>query len=326
MASNDKAITRKVNALTLLGDKFKLYPNCLVVDGEPSKEEYTLALSRLQFIEGSIHWWYGDLCLAYEGQHGVITEIADKSGFDYDTIRQDKYVAERYKTVERSTVLSWRHHYIAAAHEDRLEWLNEAEQNNWSTRDLELAIKESRRQALPLPAGTYDVIYADPPWQYSNTLRQWGPAESHYPTMSIDHLCDLRIPAADDAVLFLWVTNPFLRDAFRVIDAWGFEYKTNLVWVKSELKKPGSGFWVRGRHELLFICSKGSFVPDQTGKSPVGSVLNDPVGDHSSKPQSVYEVIEYLYPNARYLELFARAQRPGWTTWGQEVSHDEPEQ
>ncbi|MFP4642469.1 MAG: MT-A70 family methyltransferase [Chloroflexota bacterium] len=321
-------ITHRDKSLTILGDKFRLYPNSLVVDGEPSKEEYVLAFNRLQFIEGSIHWWYGDLCRAYEGQYGAIAGIADNSGFDTSTIYDDKWVATKYEVSDRSETLSWKHHRIAAPYEDRLEWLKQAEENNWSARDLQLAITKTKRREPPLPEGVYNVIYADPPWEYSNALRQWGPAESHYPTMSIDELCDLAIPAAENAVLFLWVTNPFLRDAFQVIDAWGFQYKTNIVWLKSALKKPGSGFWVRGRHELLFICSKGSFVPDQTGRDPVGSViedpivLNDPVTEHSTKPERVYEIIEYLYPNANYLELFARNTRPNWTAWGLEAGNN----
>ncbi|MFP3975668.1 MAG: MT-A70 family methyltransferase, partial [Dehalococcoidia bacterium] len=229
MANNNKAITIRQEAPTILGDKFRLYPSCLVVDGEPSKEEYAVAFGRLQFIEGSIHWWYGDLCLAYEGQYGAISQIADRSAFDVQTIYDDKWVASRYELSSRDESLSFKHHRIAAPNEDRLEWLNRAKDNNWSARDLELALKKTKRQELALPQDTHDVIYADPPWEYSNALRQWGPAQAHYPTMSIDELCDLKIPAAENAVLFLWVTNPFLRDAFQVIDAWGFEYKTNMV-------------------------------------------------------------------------------------------------
>ncbi|GAH48791.1 unnamed protein product, partial [marine sediment metagenome] len=220
----------------------------------------------------------------------------------------------------------FKHHLIAAPLDGRLDWLKRAEENNWSTRTLELEINKAKRLQLALPEGIYDIIYADPPWQYSNVLPQWGAAETHYRTMSIEELCNIKIPAADNAALFLWVTNPFLRDSFQVIDAWGFEYKTNLVWVKDKLKKPGSGFWIRGRHELLFICGKGSFLPDQTGKHPIGSVieepivLNDPVQEHSKKPESVYELIEYLYPGGRYLELFARNNHKHWTSWGDEIT------
>jgi N6-adenosine-specific RNA methylase IME4 len=171
----------------------------------------------------------------------------------------------------------------------------------------------------PLPEGIFNVIYADPPWRYENILPEWGPAQLHYPTMTLERLCALEIPAASDAVLFLWVTNPFLRSALELVDAWGFEYKTNMVWVKTHLKYPGSGFYIRGRHELLFICTKGSFVPDQTGKEPIGSVIEAPVREHSQKPAVVYDTIEKMYPQGRYLELFARNRRKGWKSWGNEI-------
>jgi N6-adenosine-specific RNA methylase IME4 len=171
----------------------------------------------------------------------------------------------------------------------------------------------------PLPAGIFNVIYADPPWRYENILPEWGPAQLHYPTLTLERLCALEIPATSDAVLFLWVTNPFLRSALELVDAWGFEYKTNMVWVKTHLKYPGSGFYVRGRHELLFICTKGSFVPDQTGKEPIGSVIEAPVGEHSQKPVVVYDIIEKMYPQGQYLELFARNRRKGWKSWGNEI-------
>lgn len=172
-----------------------------------------------------------------------------------------------------------------------------------------------------LPPGQYQVIYADPPWQYDNT-EVHGAADDHYKTLPLGDICNIRVKdiAADDAALFLWVTNPFLRDAFSVVDAWGFEYKTNMVWVKSNLVKPGGGFYVRGRHELLFICTRGNFTPlDKHISPPIGSVLEAPLSTHSRKPEAVYDVIEKLYPKCSYLELFAREAREGWDAWGAET-------
>jgi len=119
--------------------------------------------------------------------------------------------------------------------------------------------------------------------------------------------------------LFLWVTNPMLADAMQVVEAWGFEYKTNIVWVKTDLVKPGSGFYVRGRHELLFICTRGSFLPLVDVAPPIGSVITAPVQEHSRKPDEAYDIIERLYPGCNYLELFARHTRPGWVAWGDEI-------
>ena len=93
---------------------------------------------------------------------------------------------------------------------------------------------------LALPEGKYDTVYIDPPWQYSNSGIS-GAADNHYPTMSIEELCKLEIPSADNATMFVWVTNPILFEALPLIEKWGFEYKTNLVWVKDV---EGQGFYV----------------------------------------------------------------------------------
>lgn len=323
--NTSRALAKPSVALKILGAPFELYPTGLTVIGKPTEEEYSTAFQRLELIEGSIHWWYGDLALSYEGYYGAIAEVAEQTEFDTGTIYNDKYVASRYELSQRCESLSIHHHRIAAPLDDRLEWLKRAEENEWSTRTLELEINKAKRRQLLLPSGVYDVIYADPPWQYSNVLPQWGAAETHYRTMSIEELCNIKIPGADNAVLFLWVTNPFLRDAFQVLDAWNFTYKTNMVWVKTGLKRPGSGFWLRGRHELLFICGRGAFVPDQAGKEPIGSVIEGElvlyagINEHSKKPDTTYELIEKMYPNGKYLELFARNKRPGWESWGDEL-------
>lgn len=189
----------------------------------------------------------------------------------------------------------------------------------------------AKRSALP--EGKFNVIYADPPWQYDNKLVKWGAAELHYAAMSIEEICNYKDVTGtpiqdkfwDNAVLFLWATNPFLEDALEVVKAWGFEYKTNMVWVKTGLKRPGSGFYIRGRHELLFICIRGSFLPYQKGKEPIGSIIEADVGEHSTKPEVFYEIIEKMYSDCKYLELFARKKRPGWKSWGEEINNKKGE-
>ncbi len=187
------------------------------------------------------------------------------------------------------------------------------------TKSIETVL--NRASTPPMPEGLFNVVYADPPWQYDNTGVD-GAAEHHYETMPTEDICRLIkiLPIDKEAVLFLWATNPFLEDALKVVNRWGFEYKTNMVWVKTNLKKPGAGFYVRGRHELLFICTKGSFTPDLAGKPPIGSVLEAPVNEHSRKPADVYTLIEKLYPDGHGLELFAREKHSDyWTPWGNEL-------
>jgi len=164
----------------------------------------------------------------------------------------------------------------------------------------------------PLPEDLFNVIYADPPWQYEFSESSRGAPDQHYATMTLQEICDLKVPSADDAILFLWATNPKLEEALQVIKKWGFQYRTNLVWVKDKI---GTGFYVRGQHELLLIGKKGEIqAPEESDRPP--SVLYAPRREHSQKPDEVYAVIERMYPQGKYLELFARNHREGWVSWG----------
>lgn len=169
------------------------------------------------------------------------------------------------------------------------------------------------------PTGVYRVIYADPPWQYSNSGNQdsYGHAERHYQTMSIDSMCALKVGdlAAKDSVLFMWVTSPMLRDAMSLLDAWGFDYKTSFVWDK---ETHNWGFYNSVRHELLLLATKGSCVPDIDERIP-SVVRVDRTDKHSEKPQEFREIINKLYPHGPRIELFARESVQGWEAWGNEL-------
>jgi N6-adenosine-specific RNA methylase IME4 len=189
------------------------------------------------------------------------------------------------------------------------------------------ALREHRinqtRQARPAPIeGCYRVIYADPPWEYGNSGvindgDGYGRAERHYPTLSIDELCALPVGehVADDAVLFLWVTSPLLAECWPVIDAWGFTYKTSMVWDKVE---HNYGHYVSVRHELLLICTRGSCLPDRPVPMPDSVVTVARSDVHSQKPAEFRALIERLYDGPK-LELFARTASDGWTSWGNQV-------
>lgn len=165
----------------------------------------------------------------------------------------------------------------------------------------------------PVPEGKFNVIYIDPPWQYDNSGIS-GAAENHYPTMSMEEMQKIEIPSDKNAVMFMWVTNPFIKEAIQLCEYWGFEYKTNMVWVKD---LAGQGFYVKGQHELLFICVKGNFRPSDD--LYIRSVVQEPRQEHSRKPIKFYEIIETLYPEGKYLEMFAREKRNKWTSWGNEI-------
>lgn len=159
--------------------------------------------------------------------------------------------------------------------------------------------------------GRFPVIYADPPWEYSNTGFD-GSAAGQYPTMPTDAICDL--PVADksttNAVLLMWATWPLLEDALRVIRAWGFEYKTGAPWKKNVHV---GGFYFLGITEMLLVGVRGSALPRET---PIG-FFDFPRTKHSKKPPEMYELIERMYEGP-YLELFGREKRPGWTVFGNE--------
>jgi N6-adenosine-specific RNA methylase IME4 len=171
------------------------------------------------------------------------------------------------------------------------------------------------REFPELPEGEYSVIYADPPWRYN--LPFAGSPDMHYPTLETEKICRLNIPAAQNSVLFLWATNPLLPDALRVMQSWGYSYKSNFVWVKN---RSGTGYYVLGQHELLLIGVKGDIgAPlEENRVSSVAFAINN---EHSKKPELFYSIIEKMYPNKSKVELFARNKREGWASWGLELEN-----
>jgi N6-adenosine-specific RNA methylase IME4 len=184
------------------------------------------------------------------------------------------------------------------------------------TRDL-LGLEEG----LPRSSdGLYDLIYADPPWDYDvGTAPKKSQAPgSHYRTMSVTEIGSLRVPAARDAALYLWATAPFIPFALDVMTAWGFRYKTCAVWDKVRL---GIGYWFRGQHELLLVGTRGKIRPP-AAPARRSSMFRVPRGAHSAKPSEVRAHLEIAFPTARRLEMFARERTPGWAVWGDEVASD----
>jgi N6-adenosine-specific RNA methylase IME4/ParB-like chromosome segregation protein Spo0J len=176
-------------------------------------------------------------------------------------------------------------------------------------------------QNTPFPSDRrYAVLCADPPWHFEVYNEESGverAAGNHYSTMALDEICALPVPslASPDAVLFMWTTVPHLRESFDVLVAWGFEYKTNIVWVKDKI---GLGYFVRNQHELLLVATRGD-MPSPSPANRPPSVISAPRREHSRKPDEAYALIEAMYPALPKLELFARQRRPGWDVWGNET-------
>jgi len=180
-------------------------------------------------------------------------------------------------------------------------------------------------------AGGYQVILADPPWQYSNRGVN-GAAEKHYPTMTKAEICNLPVDkiAMADACLFLWVTWPMVAVGAHVelCDAWGFNPKTcAFVWVKrtpTGKEHFGAGWWTRANTEPCLLATRGrperlSRTVRQVVEAETPDVLDAKRGRHSDKPACVRERIVGLCGDVPRIELFARDRVPGWDAWGNEV-------
>jgi len=234
---------------------------------------------------------------------------------DKNITQQSKAIASRTNpgAVARGDKLAKERPDLAA--QVRLGEIRPAEAHRLMKRD------EVTQNATALPEGQFTVLYVDPPWSYrdgrtGDRMTATG-ALDHYPTMPLSDLKALDVPsrAADNAVLFLWATNPLLEDALELCKAWGFRYKTNFVWDKV---KHNFGHYNSVRHELLLICTKGSCTPER--RTLIDSVQSIKRKKHSEKPEEFRTIIETLYPSARKVELFRRGAAPqGWTTWGNEV-------
>lgn len=168
----------------------------------------------------------------------------------------------------------------------------------------------------------YQIIYADPPWQYRQSKGQ-GVAENHYTTMRIEDLCRLPVSqiADKDCTLFLWVTFPQLREGLQLIQEWGFTYKTvAFVWVKMNRKSNtpffGLGYWTRSNVEICLLGVKGH--PQRISKK-VHQLIISPIQEHSRKPAQAREKIVELMGDIPRIELFARDKSKGWDVWGNEV-------
>lgn len=176
-----------------------------------------------------------------------------------------------------------------------------------------------------LPTKKYGVIVADPEWRFEPYSRETGmdrAADNHYSTTATDVIAqrDVASIAAPDCVLFLWATAPMIREALEVMAAWGFEYKSQAVWVKQRAGDGrGSGYWFLGEHELLLVGTRGS-VPAPAPGTQFRSVIEAPAGEHSAKPERALEMIEAYFPNLPKIELNRRGPaRSGWEAWGAEA-------
>ncbi|WMW25158.1 MT-A70 family methyltransferase [Methanolobus sediminis] len=163
----------------------------------------------------------------------------------------------------------------------------------------------------------YKLILADPPWSYkdkSGRDYKHGAAEK-YDTMSLEDICNMPIQdiADKDCALFMWATTPLLPEAFKVLEAWGFKYKTTIYWRK--IMSLGMGYWFRGQVEVCLVAIKGNV---KAFRSQRPNFIETKARKHSQKPDQLYGLIEELEISPK-IELFARERREGWDAWGNEL-------
>lgn len=184
---------------------------------------------------------------------------------------------------------------------------------------------------IVFPNKKYQVIYADPPWEYRQSgskTNSRGMAKQHYPTMSTQEICNMPIHRikTDKSILFMWATFPNIGEALKVIDAWGFEYKTAaFVWVKKN-KQSDTNFWGMGAYTranaeiCLIAISKNTKAKDMVLRHDIHQIIEMPIEKHSKKPDVVRQKIVDLVGDLPRIELFARQEVEGWDCWGNEVN------
>ena len=172
----------------------------------------------------------------------------------------------------------------------------------------------------------YKTILADPPWRFTNRTGKVAPEHkrlNRYDTLSLEEIMEIPVSlaAGESSHLYLWVPNALLPEGLKVMEAWGFQYKSNLSWHK--VRKDGGpdgrgvGFYFRNTTEIILFGIRGRMRTLQPGRSQV-NIIRTQKQEHSRKPDKLYEIIEKCSPGP-YLEIFARGKRPGWDVFGNQA-------
>lgn len=285
---------------------------------------------QLQLMHGSVGFWIGDWLNFGERKWGEkYAQAIEETGLDYGTLRNYAWVSRELPLSLRRDNLSYSaHKEIASAPKEKQEELVErASEEELDTRSVRELVKEIKKLPTPpLPKGKYQVIYADPPWAYDVDLSSGATRspENSYPVMDLDELCKfgekVKDISAENCILFMWITAPKLNWMNDVLEAWGFTYRTNLIWDKV---KPNLGHYASARHEIIIIAGKGTCSPkcDGTTIQSIDSVQSiEKSSRHSEKPEEFRKIIETLYPDSKKIELFGRKKVEGWVVWGNDAN------
>ena len=180
--------------------------------------------------------------------------------------------------------------------------------------------------------GKFGTILADPPWRFANRTGKMAPEHrrlSRYSTLTLQEIMDIPVRSVvmPSSHLYLWVPNALLEEGLCVLKAWGFAYKTNLIWHK--VRKDGGpdgrgvGFYFRNTTEMVLFGVRGRLRTLSAGRRQV-NIVRSAKREHSRKPDELYRIVESCSPGP-YLELFARGKRKNWTQWGNQAENYEPD-
>jgi N6-adenosine-specific RNA methylase IME4/ParB-like chromosome segregation protein Spo0J len=193
-------------------------------------------------------------------------------------------------------------------------------------RDIDRQRRDIAAGRVTLPVGVFEIIVIDPPWPNEGNYspgHYMSRAASPYPEMSLEELANVDIPAAPDCILWCWATNRFLHDAFHLLEAWEFDYKTVLTWHKQRPRaegflRLGLGNWLRNNTEHCLVATKGrpKWLIDLTSQS---TILEAQAREHSRKPDAFYHLVDSLCVG-RKLDCYSREKRPGWEQSGNDVA------
>jgi N6-adenosine-specific RNA methylase IME4 len=268
--------------------------------------------------------------LPIEQPESFVNEVAKKTKKSPSTVEQDIRIGEGLcrqakELLEGTPVEDRKVDLLSIARLDHTEQvaiaqlIHDGEATTFQRAKKLLEAAAIRAEPKPLPSGPFRVIVVDPPWHYEKRNDDSSKRENtSYATMTIDEIKNMDIAAISerDAILWLWITNSHLPEAFAIIKAWGFTYKTMLTWDKVRI---GMGDWLRGQTEHCLMCVRGRPNVILTGQT---TLIRETSKKHSAKPEKFYRLVESLCAGSK-VELFARKAREGWEQWGYEAKYEE---
>ncbi len=314
LATTDGAVVHVVDGATLTRTG-------LTITGDMPYDRWEFLGQKLRAFEGSVMWWLGDWLNYGERNYGeAYSQAIAATDYAYQTVADAAWVANKCEVSRRRENLSWSHHREVAGLEPSTQdaLLDKAVQHGMTRKELREFVRIYKRklaQPAELPAGVFSCIEADPPWALDASEAK--SAIGQYTVMDLEAIKamgpDVQARAAENSHLWLWAINPMLPEAFDVMAAWGFDYKGCLTWVKTN--GFGTGHYLRGATEHCLLGVRGTLACLRNDQRTYFEAART---DHSRKPDCFYDILETLSPGPR-LRLFARSQRDGWESWGDEA-------